>query len=81
LYNNDGYWNKKLKSTFINNVINGRFRCLIYGIRATTDTIGRSKRKMIKNGDSKSMQPLIKRLFQENDGINLKMTYIIKLFF
>ena len=36
---------------------------------------------MILNGDSKSTQALIKKLFPENDSINLKMTYIITLIF
>lgn len=67
LYNNDAYWNRKLKGPFLQSVLNFLYSSLTFGIRATMVTIVKNSKLMIKNGGRKFSTQLIRRPYLKNE--------------
>ena len=70
LYNEDQYWNRKLKADFINSVSLGLYRNLTSGTRATMATTARNKLSKMPDGERKFSTLWSKKLFPVNDRYN-----------
>lgn len=67
LYNNDAYWNRKLKGPFLQSVFSFLLSSLTFGIRAITVIIVKNNKLTIRNGGKKFSTQLIKRPYLKNE--------------
>lgn len=70
LYNEDQYWNRKLKAEFISSVYFSPYRNLTSGTRATTVTIARKMPNRMPDGEKKCSIQSNRKLFPANDRYN-----------
>lgn len=76
LYNNDGYWNKKLKADFLNSVTIDLVRNSTSGTRAIMVIIEPSRRKEILNSEKILLALLIRKHYQLNDIIEINLSIV-----
>jgi hypothetical protein len=70
LYNDEQYWNRKLKTEFLSSVFLALCRNSTSGTRATTATIAKSQLSRRPGGERKCSILLTKKLSQANDPYN-----------
>ena len=70
LYNNDLYWNRKLKANFINSVPLNLSRNSISGTKVTMDITAKSNPNRMPDGEKKYLTPWSSKLFPANDRYN-----------
>jgi hypothetical protein len=74
LYNNDQFWNRKLKTAFINSVPFFLERNLTSGTRATTATTGKNKLSRMPSGVKRPSARSTRKLCPANDYLPIEFT-------